>query len=78
MQVAVTYMWLGSPLLELVEILCENFEPDMLVWLDIVFNDQRSPEAVSKVRPGGCVMNTLSIFAAANIVGRCVSAYQLP
>ena len=50
-QVAVTYMWLGSQLQELVEILCNNFGPDMLVWLDIVFNDQRSSDAVGKVCP---------------------------
>ena len=50
-QIAVTYMWLGSPLQELVEILRNNFGPDMLVWLDIVFNDQRSSDAVGKVCP---------------------------
>ena len=48
-QVAVTYMWRGVPLMELVSILKNNFGLDALVWLDIVFNDQRSLLAVSKV-----------------------------
>ena len=47
-EVVVTYMWLGGPLLELVGILQENFGEDVLVWLDIVFNDQRSDLAVSR------------------------------
>ncbi len=44
--VAVSYMWLGSPLMELVDELLKAFGEDSLVWLDIVFNDQRSTKAV--------------------------------
>ncbi len=47
-EVAVTYMWLGVPLLELVAVLLREFGANTLVWLDIVFNDQRSNEAVLK------------------------------
>ncbi len=43
-----TYMWLGSALLELVNVLLEEFGEDTLVWLDIAFNDQRNIEAVGK------------------------------
>ena len=48
-QVAVTYMWLGEPLLELVGILQRKFGLDAQVWLDIIFNDQRTGEAVGQV-----------------------------
>ena len=48
-QVAVTYMWLGSPLFELVDLLRHNFGPEALVWVDIIFNDQRTKESVREV-----------------------------
>ena len=49
MQVAVTYMWLGEPLLKLIDILEREFGVDSEVWLDIIFNDQRTAEAVGQV-----------------------------
>ena len=53
-QVAVTYMWLGVPLLELVDILEGEFGLDAEVWLDIIFNDQRTDEAVGLASLDGC------------------------
>ena len=52
-QVAVTYMWLGEALLELMGILEREFGLDAQVWLDIIFNDQRTAEAVGQVSSSG-------------------------
>ena len=42
-------MWLGSPLLELVDLLRHDFGPETLVWVDVIFNDQRTKESVREV-----------------------------
>ena len=42
-------MWLGIPLLELVELLIKHYGGKTMVWLDIVFNDQRNEMATVQV-----------------------------
>ena len=49
--IVVTYMWLGTPLRRLPSLLrrlerTAGFNP--LVWLDVIFNDQRSPQAIAR------------------------------
>ena len=41
-------MWRAVQLTELVSLLLEHIGADALVWLDIVFHDQRRPEAVAQ------------------------------
>ena len=64
-QVAVTYMWLGIPLLELVELLIKHYGGKTMVWLDIVFNDQRNEMATVQVCVwGGSVSSKNCCFYA--------------
>ena len=45
--IAVTYLWRGTSLRNLVSVLKGEFPGDPLIWLDIVFNDQRSEQQAS-------------------------------
>ena len=44
-----TYMWLGTPILCLAPLLRRRAHGvDIRVWVDVVFNDQRSPQAITR------------------------------
>ena len=45
----ITYMWLGTPLLSLLPLLRRRARGvDIRVWVDVVFNDQRTPQAITR------------------------------
>ena len=45
----ITYMWLGTPLLSLPPLLRRRARGvDIRVWVDVVFNDQRTPQAITR------------------------------
>ena len=48
-EIAITYMWLGVSLKAITKILKRKFngKGEKLIWIDIIFNDQRNPIAIS-------------------------------
>jgi hypothetical protein len=67
--VVATYMWLGTPLRCLPEVL-QRFAAraggrDILVWVDVIFNDQRSPQAIARAVAAA---NALYMRAASHVV----------
>jgi hypothetical protein len=67
--VVATYMWLGTPLRCLPEVL-QRFAVraggrDILVWVDVIFNDQRSPQAIARAVAAA---NALYMRAASHVV----------
>jgi hypothetical protein len=62
----ITYMWLGTPLLSLVPLLRRRARGvDILVWVDVVFNDQRTPQAITRAVSAA---NTFYIRATSHTV----------
>jgi hypothetical protein len=62
----VTYMWLGTPLRSIPRVLRRRAGcVDILVWIDVVFNDQRSPQAIARAVSAA---NTLYIRAISHVV----------
>ena len=43
---ALSYMWCGTPMSEIIELLTEHYGGETTVWIDVFFNDQRTPETI--------------------------------
>ena len=74
--VVVTYMWLATPLRRLPPLL-RRIEPvaghDPLLWLDVIFNDQRSPQAIARA-----VANADKLYIRARIHVMIYSTTEYP
>ena len=66
----ITYMWLGTPILLLVRLLRRRAGGvDIRVWVDVVFNDQRTPTPIRGARHRGHIFQDaqlLKVFLAKN------------